>query len=146
MPELALRLSKVVQRMTELSDKDFVFVEVTKTFMMTKAQAQKLVRVARLICSDREMISTDDDGTELRTHGEDFLTDEGDHDYAEATGQIPDPEGLLDVELIACATSNLDARQVQEISRFWPEDWRSEAMDRLGGSIGKSSKDGSARS
>jgi hypothetical protein len=34
-------------------DDDFVFVEVTKTFMMSKAQARKMVSVSRLIHSDR---------------------------------------------------------------------------------------------
>ncbi len=35
--------------MSKPTNADFVFVEVTKTFMMTQAQARKLVRVARLI-------------------------------------------------------------------------------------------------
>jgi hypothetical protein len=121
----------MVRHMTELTNADFVFVEVTKTFMMTRAQARKLVRVARLVCADREMISRDDDGSEIRTTGEDFLTDEGDHDYADAAGQLADPEGLLNVEMVDCSTLQLDDSRIQEITRFWPENWREEALGRL---------------
>jgi hypothetical protein len=39
-------------------DDDFVFVEVTKTFMMSKAQARKMVSVSRLIHSDRTFFFT----------------------------------------------------------------------------------------
>ena len=93
--------------------------------------ADKLVRIARLVYSDREIFSRDDDGSEIRTTGEDFLTDEGDHDYADATGQLADPEGLLNVEMVICSTRQLDDRRIQEISRFWPENWREEALGRL---------------
>lgn len=117
--------------MTEPTDDDFVFVEVTKTFMMTKSQARNLVSVARLICSQTKIFSTDGDGTEITTVGEDFLTDEGGHDYADAAGQLADPEGLLNAELIATSTLNLNSEQVEEFTRFWPENWRSEAFNRL---------------
>lgn len=121
----------MVHNMSKPTNADFVFVEVTKTFMMTQAQARKLVRVARLVCSDREMISRDDDGSEIRTTGEHFLTDEGDHDFADAAGQLADPEGLLNVEMVVCSTRQLDDRRIQEISRFWPENWREETLGRL---------------
>ena len=121
----------MVHHMSKPTNADFVFVEVTKTFMMTQAQARKLVRVARLICSDREMFSQDDDGSEIRTTGEDFLTDEGDHDYADAAGQLADPEGLLNVEMLVCSSRQLDDRRIQEITRFWPENWREEALGGL---------------
>lgn len=121
----------MVHKMSKPTNADFVFIEVTKTFMMTQAQARKLVRVARLVCSDRELTSRDDDGYEIRTTGEDFLTDEGDHDFADAAGQLADPEGLLNVEMVVCSTRQLDDRRIQEISRFWPENWREEALGRL---------------
>ncbi len=117
--------------MSKPTNADFFFVEVTKTFMMTKAQARKLVRVARLIYSDREMFSRDDDGSEIRTTGEDFLTDEGDHDYADAAGQLADPEGLLNIHLVNCSTLQLDDHRIQEITRSWPENWREEALGGL---------------
>lgn len=117
--------------MSKPTNADFVFVEVTKTFMMTQPQARNLVRVARLIYADREVFSRDDDGSGIRTTGEDFLTDEGDHDYADATGQLADPEGLLNVEMVVCSTRQLDDHRIQEISRFWPENWREEALGRL---------------
>lgn len=118
--------------MSELTDEDFVFVEVTKTFMMSKAEASRMVRVARLVCAARETISEDEDGTETTTFGEDFLTDEGEHDYADALGQLRDPEGLLGIEMIQTACRYLDAQEVEEHVRFWPEDWRSEALSRKG--------------
>lgn len=121
----------MVHNMSKPTNADFVFVEVTKTFMMTQAQARKLVRFARLVCSDREMISRDDDGSKIRTIGEDFLTDEGDHDFADAAGQLADPEGLLNVEMVDCSTQQLDESRIQEIIRFWPENWREEALGRL---------------
>ena len=117
--------------MSELTDDDFVFVEVTKTFMMTKQQARRMVSIARLVCADTRTFSRDDDGTEITHFGEDFLKDDGQHDYADAAGQLADPEGLLKVELVAISTLNLDAEMVTEISRFWPEDWRVEAYKRL---------------
>lgn len=104
--------------MSKPTNADFVFVEVTKTFMMTQAQARKLVRVARLIYSDREMFSLDDDGSKIRTTGEDFLTDEGDHDYADAAAQLADPEGLLNINLVNCSTLQLDDHRIKEITRF----------------------------
>lgn len=117
--------------MSELSNDDFVFVEVTKTFMMTKAQARRLVQVARIVTADTQTFSRDDDGTETTTFGEDFLTEDGNHDYADAAGSIPDPEGLLGVEMVGSSWQNLDAVQVLDIVQFWPEDWRVEAMKRL---------------
>lgn len=114
--------------MSKPTNADFVFVEVTKTFMMTQAKARNLVRVARLIYSDREMFSRDDGGSEIRTTGEDFLTDEGDHDYADAAGQLADPEGLLNIHLVNCSTLQLDGHRIQEITRSWPENWREEAL------------------
>ena len=98
---------------------------------MTQAQARKLVRVARLIYSDREMFSRDDDGSEIRTTGEDFLTDEGDHDYAGAASQLADPEGLLNIHLVDCSALQLEDHRIQEITRFWPDNWREEALGRL---------------
>lgn len=112
-------------------DDDFVFVEVTKTFMMSKAQARKMVSVSRLIHSDRTFYSRDDDGTEIRTTGEDFLTEDMDHDYAEAAGELADPEGLLGLELVSTSSKNLDANAVDELVRFWPDNWRSDALRRL---------------
>ena len=112
-------------------DDDFVFVEVTKTFMMSKAQARKMVSVSRLIHSDRTFFSRDDDGTEIRTTGEDFLTEDMDQDYAEAAGELADPEGLLGLELVSTSSKNLDANAVDELVRFWPDNWRSDALKRL---------------
>ncbi|ATG38026.1 MAG: hypothetical protein HEP70_19195 [Rhodobiaceae bacterium] len=80
---------------------DLVFVEVTKTLMMTRKQAQRLVRVARVLHSDIETISWDEEGNELRTLGDDFLTDDGQPDYALAAVQIPDPEALVGAEVVA---------------------------------------------
>lgn len=117
--------------MSKPTNADFVFVEVTKTFMMTQAQARKLVRVARLIYSDREMFSLDDDGSEIRTTGEDFLTDEGNHDYADAAAQLADPEGLLNINLVNCSTLQLDDHRIKEITRFWPDNWREETLGKL---------------
>ena len=117
--------------MSELSNDDFVFVEVTKTFMMTKAQARRLVQVARIVNADTQTFSRDDDGTETTTFGEDFLTEDGNHDYADAAGSIPDPEALLGVEMVGSTWQNLDGVQVLDIVQFWPEDWRVEAMKRL---------------
>lgn len=107
------------------------FVEVTKTYMMTQALARKLVRVARLVCSEREMISKDSVGSKIRTTGEGFLTDEGDHNYADAAGQLADPEGLLNVETVDCSTLQLDDLRILEITRFWPGNSREEALGRL---------------
>lgn len=117
--------------MSELSNEDFVFVEVTKTFMMTKTQARRLVQVARIVTADTRTFSRDDDGTEITTFGEDFLTENGKHDYADAAGIIPDPEGLLGIEMVRSSWQNLDASQVLDIVQFWPENWRLEAMNRL---------------
>ena len=89
-----------------------------------------MVRVARLVCASWETISQDDDGTETRTLGEDFLTDDGDHDYADALGQLPDPEGLLGIEMIHTACKYLSADEVDEHVRYWPENWRNEALNR----------------
>lgn len=128
--------------MRELSNDDFVFVEVTKTFMMTKAQARRLVQVARIVTADTQVVSRDEDGTETRTFGEDFLTEDGNHDYADAAGSIPDPEGLLGVEMVGSSWQNLDEAQVLDIVRFWPEDWRIEAMKRLDQNYGDTSAKG----
>jgi len=117
--------------MSKPTNADFVFVEVTKTFMMTQAQARKLVLVARLIYSDREMFSLDDDGSKIRTTGEDFLTDEGDHDYADAAAQLADPKGLLNINLVNCSTLQLDDHRIKEITRFWPDNWREQTLGKL---------------
>ncbi|MEJ8563431.1 hypothetical protein QTO30_20840 [Yoonia sp. GPGPB17] len=116
--------------MSKLTNDDFVFVEVTKTYMLTSDQAKRLVSIARLVCADTQSFSIEDDGSELRTLGEDFLTDDGQPDYADAAGQLADPEGLLSAELVSTSTLNLDDTQIEEFTSYWPEDWREEAYNR----------------
>lgn len=127
--------------MSRVDTGDFVFVEVTKTFMMTKEQARKLVSVARLLYSDRQIVSLEDDGTEIQTYGEDFLTEDGNNDYASALAELPDPEGLMGAELLQLASINLDPERVAEITKLWPDNWQIEAMLRLN-NLGDSVIDG----
>jgi hypothetical protein len=54
-----------------------------------------------------------------------------DHDYAEAAGELADPEGLLGLELVSTSSKNLDANAVNELVQFWPDNWRSDALKRL---------------
>jgi|TARA_R100000655_G_scaffold8902_1_gene22825 hypothetical protein len=112
---------------------DLVFVEVTKTLMMTRKQAQRLVRVARVLHSDIETISWDEEGNELRTLGDDFLTDDGQPDYALAAVQIPDPEALVGAEVVAMTHKNVEVDVIEKISRHWPNDWREDTIKRLNG-------------
>lgn len=119
--------------MKATDENDLVFVEVSRTLMMTRKQAQKLVRVARVLHSDTETIGWEDKGNELRTQGDDFLTQKGQPDYALAAVEIPDPEALVGAELVAMRHTNLDADAIDEITRHWPDGWHEDAIKRLNG-------------
>lgn len=125
--------------MQDNDESDLVFVEVSRTLMMTRKQAQKLVRVARVLNSDTETIGWDDNGNELRTHGDDFLAQKGQPDYVLAAVEIPDPEALVGAELVGMKHKNLDADAIEEISQHWPDDWREDAIKRLNGNDSTSS-------
>jgi hypothetical protein len=54
-----------------------------------------------------------------------------DHENAEAPGELADPEGLSGLELVSTSSKNLDANAVDELVRFWPDNWRSDALKRF---------------
>jgi len=101
----------------------YIFVKVTKTFMMTQDQGARLIRIARAINQDTVFFITDSDQTELSWTGDDFLTEDNQHDYAAAACDVPDPAGLLQIEEIASTAKQLSRLEVEQITAHWSNDW-----------------------
>ena len=90
-----------------MQEDKYIFVEVTKIFMMTPTQGKRLLTIARAINAVVVFSSTDTDKTELSWTGDDYLTEQNEHDFAGAACDVPDPEGLLQIKLVSSASHRL---------------------------------------
>lgn len=102
---------------------DYFFVQVTKTYLASQSQAKRALAVARAINANVTFYTQDEDGTELSVTGDDYLTEQGTYDIAGAICDIPDPNGLLGIELVGSTTRELSILEVEELIRSWPDDW-----------------------
>ena len=104
-----------------MAQKRFHFVEVTHTYLLDEAQAEKLVAVARALTADRvEMDPEDIDLAILHMDPE-----EGDDlpPLASAIMEVPFPEALVGAELVASTSHTLNPREVAEVTSHWSADW-----------------------
>ncbi len=90
-----------------MEEDDYIYVEVTKIFKMTPQQGRRLVTIARALNADLVFHSTDADKTHLTWTGDDYLTGNGDVDYAAAACDVLDPEGMLQIELVVMTSRQL---------------------------------------
>ncbi|MDF1715130.1 MAG: hypothetical protein P1U75_00445 [Antarcticimicrobium sp.] len=111
-----------------MSKEDLIFVEVKNTFMLTPSQAKRVLAVARALTADYVFHTKDEDGCELTVRGDDFLTEKGEHDVAAAMGEVPDPGGLLGIEFVHQTTRPLSPKEIEGLTRPWPEGWEDRAF------------------
>ncbi|WP_099827544.1 hypothetical protein [Oceaniglobus indicus] len=107
-----------------METEDFIFVRVTRTYILTRSQAKQAVTVARALNADTKYHSRDDDGTELVVEGNDYLNDDSSPDEVAAMNDLPDPESLLRIECVVSVAERLTPQDAAEITSRWPDNWR----------------------
>ena len=112
-----------------MKTEDYTFIRVTRTYILTRSQANQAVTVARALSADTKYHSRDDDGTELVVEGNDYLNEDGSPELVAAMNDIPDPELLLQIECIESEAAALSRSAVKEITNRWPKDWREQRLN-----------------
>ena len=103
-----------------MAQKRFHFVEVTHTYLLNEAQAEKLVAVARALTADRlEMDPEDIDLAILHTEPD----EDDDLPLTAAILEVPFPEALVGAQLVASSSHTLNPREVAEVTSHWSADW-----------------------
>jgi len=113
-------------------DDDLVFIEVATTYLMSKQQARKIIKVARMIESDTVGIEFDELGNRIVIEGEDFLLPDGGEDFPTALSALHlkiNLEPTFGVEMVSQSAHLLEDAAVKELSRFWPDGWQQEFLD-----------------
>lgn len=114
-------------------DNDLIFVEVSTTYLMSKRQARKIVKVARIIEAETVSIEFDEGGNRLVIEGEDFLLPDGCEDFSAALSAIHlniAPESSFGIEMVEQSTHQLEDAAVKELSQSWSNGWQQEFLGR----------------
>lgn len=102
-----------------MGQRRFRFVQVTHTYLLDEAQAEKLVAVARALTMDQAADPEDLDAAIVHLEP----GDGDDLPVGSAILDVPFPEALVGAELVASTSHELDPREVAELTAHWPADW-----------------------
>ncbi|MDF2235107.1 hypothetical protein P2H44_21325 [Albimonas sp. CAU 1670] len=119
--------------MTKPTPRGYRFAKVTKIYLVNESQAKTAVTIARLLARDTVSscgeIDNDGNAFEYTVMGDDYQNLDGTPDIAGAIADLPDPENLIGVEVISSETGELTEREIEEVTRHWPEDWVEKRRD-----------------
>ncbi|MFY0311585.1 hypothetical protein ACFMBG_16970 [Leisingera sp. D0M16] len=107
-----------------MQEEGYVFVQVTRTYLLTAQQAKKAVRVARALSAEEIHYSSDPDGTQFEIQGNDYLMPNGRPDPAAAIADMPSLTEAIEVEETSVSSKILSNEEVMEVTQLWPENWR----------------------